>query len=65
MNTDRIGLHEVLLPINHNYNKIFKIKLQEIPRFFLVAVKKKAIKCACAMAHTRAIYTRKNKTRLT
>ena len=48
MITDRIGLHEVLLPINHNFNKIFDtldsfflIKTQEIPRFFLLAVKKK------------------------
>ena len=35
-----IGRHEVLLPINHNFKKIviykgfFKIKTQEIPRFF-------------------------------
>ena len=40
MITDRIGQHEVLFPINHNYNKIcdilgfFKIKTQEIPSFF-------------------------------
>ena len=47
MITDRIGRHEVLLPINHNYNKIcyildfFLIKTQEIPRvFFLLTVKK-------------------------
>ena len=46
MITDRIGRHEVLLPINHNFNKIcdilgsFLIKTQEIPRFFLLAVKK-------------------------
>ena len=37
--TDRIERHEVLLPINHNYNKIcdtigiFKVK-QKIPRVF-------------------------------
>ena len=46
MISDQIGRHEVLLPINHNYNKIcyildfFLIKTQEIPRFFLLAVKK-------------------------
>ena len=40
MITDRIGQHEVLFPINHNYNKIcdilgfFEIKTQEIPSFF-------------------------------
>ena len=50
MITDRLGPHEVLLPINHNFNKIgdiykalFKTKTQEIPRFFLLAMKKKAI----------------------
>ena len=46
MITDRIERHEVLLPINHNYNKIcyisgfFLIETQEIPRVFLLAVKK-------------------------
>ena len=47
MISDQIGRHEVLLPINHNYNKIcyildyFLIKTQEIPRVvFLLAVKK-------------------------
>ena len=47
MISDQIGRHEVLLPINHNYNKIcyildfFLIKTQEIPRvFFLLTVKK-------------------------
>ena len=45
--TDGIGRDNVLLPINHNYNKIcdvlafFKIKTQEIPRVFLLAVGKK------------------------
>ena len=40
MITDRIGRHEVLLPINHNFTKIcdilgsFLIKTQEIQRFF-------------------------------
>ena len=44
--TNRIGRHEVLLPINHNYNKIyyisgfFLIKTQEIASVFLLAVKK-------------------------
>ena len=53
MITDRIGRHEVLLPINHNFNKfviyeaLFLIKRQEIPRFVLLAVKlKKPFKCA-------------------
>ena len=47
MISDGIGRHEVLLPINRNYNKIcyildfFLIKTQEILRvFFLLAVKK-------------------------
>ena len=49
MITDRIGLNEVLLQINHNYNKIcdvlalLKIKTKKIPRVFLLVVKKKAI----------------------
>ena len=40
MITDRIGLHERLLQLNHNYNKMcdilgfFKIKTQELPRVF-------------------------------
>ena len=46
MITDRVGRHEVLLPINHNskfviYKTLFKIKTQEIPRFFLLEIKKK------------------------
>ena len=52
MITDRIGRHEVLSWINHNYNKIcdilgfFKIKTQEIPRSFVTV--KTAIKvCTC------------------
>ena len=46
MITVRIGRHEVLLPINHNFNKIgdilgsFLIKTQEIPRFFFSSSKK-------------------------
>ena len=49
MITNRIGRHKVLLPVNHNLNKIcdiykalFKIKTKQIPRF-LLAVKKKAM----------------------
>ena len=45
--TDRTERHEVLLPINHNYNKIcdilgiLKLKHKKIPRvFFLLAEKK-------------------------
>ena len=47
MTTDRIGQHEVLFPINHNYNKscdifgFFKSKHKEFPESFLLAVKKK------------------------
>ena len=48
MITDRIGRHEVLLPINHNFTKfviykvlLFQIKTKEIVIFFLQAVKKK------------------------
>ena len=41
---DRIGRHEVLLPVNRDYNKICDILgfflTQEPPRFFLLAVKK-------------------------
>ena len=46
MITDQIGWHKVLLPINHNYNKIcdvvgfIPIKTQEILGVFLLAVKK-------------------------
>ena len=53
MITDQIGRHEVLLPINHNFNKIcdilgsfFLIKTQEIRTFVLLAVKKKPFKRA-------------------
>ena len=42
MITDKIGRHEVLLPINHNFNKICDI-------IILLAVKKKS---ACVMAGT-------------
>ena len=58
MITDRIGRHEVLLPINHNYNKIcyildyFLIKKQEIPRVFIASSEKRPFKHACAMART-------------
>ena len=46
MITDRIGRHEVLLPINHKYNKIcdilgfFKSKHKKFREFFAIAVKK-------------------------
>ena len=50
---DVIGLNEALLPVNHNYNKmgnvlaLLKIIIKkEIPRIFLLAVKKKSFKCA-------------------
>ena len=51
--TDRIGRQEVLLPINHNFNKIFDIqgsffksKQQKFQDFALLAVKKKPFKRA-------------------
>ena len=64
MITDRIGRHEVLLPINYNYTKIcvifgfFKIKTQEIPRFFFtcLASKNKPFKCAWAKTRTVLLY---------
>ena len=51
MITDRIGRHEVLLQINHDYNKIriwdilgfFKSKQKKFREFFWVVVKRKAI----------------------
>ena len=50
MITDRIGRHEVLLPINHNFNKIcdilgsfFKSKHKKFRDFFASSEKKKAI----------------------
>ena len=50
MITDRIGRHEVMLPINHNCNKICDVlallkikKTQQIPIVFLLAGKQKAI----------------------
>ena len=59
MITDRIGRHEVLLPINHNYDKIcdfcsffLNIKTQEITRVFARSGKKKAFKCARPMVRT-------------
>ena len=45
MITYRIGGHEVLLPINHNYNKIcdilgfLKLRQKKLREFFLLAVK--------------------------
>ena len=50
MITDRIGRHEVLLPINHNFNKICDIigyflnQNTRIRNFVLLAVKKKPFK---------------------
>ena len=49
MITDRIGQHKVLLPINHNYNKIcyilgfFLIKTQVNSKSFFFKGVKKAI----------------------
>ena len=56
--TNRIGRHEVLLPINHNYHKIyyisgfFLIKTQEIASVFFASSEKKPFKRARAMAGT-------------
>ena len=48
--TTRIGRHEFLTNLNHNYNKICDILgTQEIPRVFLLDLKKK---CARAMTCT-------------
>ena len=59
MITDRTGRHEVLLPINHNYNKIcdilgiLKLKHKKIPRvFFFAGREKKPFECARAMVRT-------------
>ena len=50
MITDQIGRHKVLLPINHDFNKICDILLGSFfnqntrnSEIFLLAVKKKAI----------------------
>ena len=57
MITNPIGRQEVLLPINHNYNKffyisgLFLIKTQEIASVFLLAMKKSHLS-ARAMAGT-------------
>ena len=60
MITDRIGWHEVLLPINHNYNKICdilgffcKLKHKKFREFFFYgSEKKKPFKCARVMVYT-------------
>ena len=55
MITDQIGRHNVLLPINHNYDKIcdilgfFKLKTPEIPRVFFASSEKNPFKCTHAM----------------
>ena len=53
MITDRIGRHEVLLPINHNFNKIcdiqgsfLKSKQQKFEDFFASSEEKKPFKRA-------------------
>ena len=58
MITDRIGRHEVLLPINHNFNQICDVSgsfLDQNTRnskIFLLAVKNKGHLSARVMAHT-------------
>ena len=55
--SDPMRRHEILLPINHNYNKFcdilgfFKSKLKKFGDFF-VGSEKKPFKCARAMART-------------
>ena len=55
--SDPIRQHEILLPINHNYNKFcdilgfFKSKLNKFRDFF-VGSEKKPFKCARAMVRT-------------
>ena len=63
MITDRIGRHEVLLPINHNYNKIcdifvfvFKLKHKKFREFF-AGSEKKPFKCARARGGTYCLIT--------
>ena len=56
--SDPIRRHEILLPINHNYNKFcdilgfFKSKLNLKFGDFFVGSEKKPFKCARAMART-------------
>ena len=58
MITDRIGLHSVLLPINHNldefviYKALFKIKTQEIAIFVFASNEKNSHLNARMMAYT-------------
>ena len=57
MITDQTGQHNVLLPINHNYDKIcdilgfFNLKTPEIPRVFVASSEKCAHAMFC-MVHT-------------
>ena len=59
MITDRIGRHDVLLPIHHNFNKIcdilgsfFFIQNTRNSEIFLLPVEKKSHLSARVMAHT-------------
>ena len=58
MLTDRIGRHEVMLPINHNYNKICDVlallnkKHKKFQEFSCLQENKKPFKCTCAMVRT-------------
>ena len=61
MITNRIGRHEVLLPINHKiliYKALFKIKTQEIPRFpfFVSSAGKKSHLSARVIARSVLFY---------
>ena len=62
MITDRIGRHEVLLPINHNLNKICdkKSKHKKFQDFFFLAVKKRSHLRARVLARTVQLLTRHN-----
>ena len=59
MITDRIGQHEVLIPINHNYNKICEIlglfinlKLKKFQVIFLLLGEKEPFKHVSVMVRT-------------
>ena len=59
MITDRIGRHEVLLPINHNFNKVcdiqgsfLKSKQQKFEDFFASSEEKKSHLSRHVMART-------------
>ena len=52
MITDRIGRHEVSLPINHNFNKICEKKALILNQLFFASGEKKSHLSARVMART-------------